>query len=315
MRPPLPPWLYPSPWLVAVAMLLAHLLDAIYPYHRGLALTLHPVHTSYVLAKRLAPPGSSFIRGAAAWLTVMASHLAVAALILRVAWSLGPLAWLLAAAVEVKLSIGLRLLLDTVSATAAALEAGRLAEARMHAQGLVRRNLAAAPPGLVASAAAESLAESLVDGYVSPLLYAGMLGPLGAVAQRVANTLDGALGYRTPDYLEAGRLSAWADTVLNYLPARLTALLITLAAPLAGGSARGALAAWRRFHGATESRNAGHPMSAMAGALGVALEKRGHYRLGEGGHPGAEELRKAVRIAAVAAALYLAAVEAALLAA
>jgi adenosylcobinamide-phosphate synthase len=98
---------------------------------------------------------------------------------------------------------------------------------------------------------------------------------------------------------------------LNLLPARLTGLLLALAAPLANGSPRAALAAMRRDAGRTQSPNAGYPMSAMAGALGVELEKVGHYRLNAGGRtPTAADIgraRRALRAASGLAALLLAA--------
>ncbi|WP_338248707.1 CobD/CbiB family cobalamin biosynthesis protein [Pyrodictium abyssi] len=237
-------------------------------------------------------------------------HLAAYAALLYAAWRLGPLAWLLAAAWVLKVSFSLRLLLETVWRAAGCMERGDTVCARVLVQGLVRRDVHRLGPGHVASAAVESLAESLVDGYTSPLLYTALLGPLGALLQRLANTLDGALGFKTPDYLEAGWASAWADTLLNYIPARATAALTALAAPIAGGSPARALRVWRRYGGATESRNAGHPMSAVAGALGVRLEKPGSYVLGEGPLPGPGDMKRGVAVAATVAAAWLALVAA-----
>lgn len=308
----LPEYLYPGGRLVAAALLLAHLLDLAYPFHRGVLLAVHPVHTSFVLAKRLSPPGSTRLRGAVAWVAVVGVHFAAYVALLYAAWRLGPLAWLLAAAWVLKVSFSLRLLLETVWLAAGCMERGDMVCARVLVQGLVRRDVYKLSSGHVASAAVESLAESLVDGYTSPLFYTALLGPLGALLQRLANTLDGALGFKTPDYLETGWASAWVDTLLNYLPARATAVLIALAALLAGGSPVRALRAWRRYAGATESRNAGHPMSAMAGALGVRLEKPGSYVLGEGPLPGPGDMKRGVAVAAAVAAAWLALVAASL---
>ncbi len=289
------------------ALLIALVLDYAYPRHRGLSLAVHPVHTSFLLARRLAPPYSSALRGALAWLAVMASHLAVAASLLYAAWRiLGAPGWVVAAALVYKHSISLRLLLQHSARTASLLGSGRLGEARLEVSNIVRRDTSSLSGGHVASAAIESVAESLVDGFTSPLLYAALLGPLGALAQRVANTLDGALGFKTPEYINAGRLSAYADTVLNWIPARLTGLLIALAAPLAGGSVSGALHAMARWGASTESRNAGYPMASMAGALGVCLEKPGSYRLNpQAPCPGPGDVYRANRVAIAAAALTL----------
>ncbi len=306
----LPEWAYPSPGLLLASLLLAHVLDYAYPYHSGFLLSIHPVHTAFVAAKKLAPPRSSRIRGVVAWLVVVSGHLGLYSLLLYTAYLASPWAWVLAAAWVLKTSFSLRLLLESVAQVAEHLEAGRLNEAQRVAQGLVRRNVYVLGPGHVASAALESLSESLVDGYTSPLLYAALLGPLGALFQRIVNTLDGALGFKTPEYLEAGWLSAKMDTVVNYAPARLTALLLVLLSPLIGGDPGRAYSVWRRYSGVTESVNAGHPMSSLAGALGAVLEKPGHYRLGQGGLPSATDIRRGVRLVALAALLWLCAVAA-----
>ncbi len=315
----------PSPWpcggLLAFAASLAGALalDVLYPRHSGLALRLHPVHTSFVMARALAPPGSGLARGAVVAALVLAVHLAVwGALLWGSCALLGAAGYAAASAVVLKLSLGHRLLYDTVARAARALESGDLAGARVEVQGIVRRRTSQLGPGHVASAAVESLAENLVDAYVSPLFYAALLGPLGALAQRVANALDAALGYKTPAYSRAGAPAAHLDTALNYAPARLAGLLIALAAPAGGGSMARALRCMARFRGATESANAGYPISAMAGALGVRLEKPGSYRICPGKPlPGPGDVRAAVRIAlaAAAAATALAAVVRAVLAA
>ena len=97
----------------------------------------------------------------------------------------------------------------------------------------------------------------------------------GAYAYRAANTADAMWGYRTPEYEYLGKCAARLDDVLNLVPARLSALLI---ACVSAHPTR-AIAIWRRDAHQTASPNAGHPMSAIAGALDVRLEKRGHYVL------------------------------------
>ncbi len=302
----LPSFMYPGPIYVLGAMALAVALDGLYPYHSGLMLTIHPVHTSFSLASRLYRPRGSKARGLAIWLAVVAGHLALYGTALYLAWLVGPLAWVIVAAYIVKTSLSLRLLLDTVEDVGRALGAGRLDEARVKAQGLVRRDLSGEDEGHVASAAVESLAESLVDGFSSTLFWLSLLGPIGALLQRVVNTLDGALGYRDPEHKDIGLVSAVADTIINYVPARLTALFITLASQAGGGSLRRALYSWIACRGLTESRNAGHPMSAMAGALGVKLEKRGHYALcpDAGAMPTASDIDSALRVSIAVAALW-----------
>jgi len=290
-------------WL---ALALALALDVVYPEHRGLLLRIHPVHTSYFMALRLAKRRRDKLWGIVVWLAVEAAHLAPFAALLALA-AFHPMAWVLAAAATLKFSLSYKLLVDICRRAQRALERGDLAEARRWVSYIVRRDVSSLDKAGVASAALESLAESLVDGFTSPVFYAVLLGPLGAMGQRVANTLDGALGFKTPEFKDVGWASARADTVLNFIPARLTALLIALLAPIVGGDARKALAVWLRWRNATESLNAGHPMSAMAGALGVRLEKRGHYVLNPSGRPPtATDIARGIKLATAVAAVYLA---------
>jgi len=111
-------------------------------------------------------------------------------------------------------------------------------------------------------------------------LYYALFGLRGAAAYRLVNTFDSMIGYHG-QYEYLGKAAARLDDVLNILPARLTALLIITLAPLFGGNRRTAWQIWRRDARKTASPNAGHPMAAAAGALGVQLEKIGHYRLGD----------------------------------
>jgi adenosylcobinamide-phosphate synthase len=99
-----------------------------------------------------------------------------------------------------------------------------------------------------------------------------------AVGYRAANTLDAMIGYHGR-FEYSGKLAARLDDALSLVPARLAAYLIVAGATLVGGNARAAARTLSRDRGKTESPNAGWPMSAMAGALGVRLEKPGHYRL------------------------------------
>ena len=114
--------------------------------------------------------------------------------------------------------------------------------------------------------AIESYAENLSDGVIAPLFYLLLFGLDGAFLYKAINTLDSMVGYRTSRYEKFGKFSAKLDDLVNYLPARLTALLIAL---LMGS--RKALVHFYLFGKEHESPNAGHPISAMALAIGVKL--------------------------------------------
>ena len=126
------------------------------------------------------------------------------------------------------------------------------------------------------------MAENASDSVVAPLLYYALAGLPGALAYRFVNTADALVGYRDQRHEWLGWPAARLDDLLNLVPARLTAVLMMLAAPLVGGSPARGWGIWWRDARLTASPNAGHPMSVAAGVLGVELEKAGHYRLGSG---------------------------------
>jgi adenosylcobinamide-phosphate synthase len=218
-------------------------------------------------------------------------------------------AWLL------KCSFSFHGLLAAVELVRGHLVAGDLDGARRQAAWhLVSRPTAGLDRGAVASAAVESLAENLTDSLAAPVCFyvAGtLLGGAGAGlalawAYRAVNTADAMIGYRHDELEYLGRATARADDALNYVPARLAARALVAGAWLAGQSCPDAAAARRRDGARTASPNAGQTMAAMAGALGVALEKPGHYRLGDGPSPDVGALDRAMRVERWAAAICLA---------
>jgi adenosylcobinamide-phosphate synthase len=181
-----------------------------------------------------------------------------------------------------------RMLVTEVLAVEAALredcDAGRAALAR-----IVSRETQDLTPAEVRGAAIESLAENLSDAVVAPLFWYVVAGLPGAALYRFANTADACWGYRTPRWRYAGRVAARADDVLNLVPARLTAALLSTPA-----QARRLRAEARR----TDSPNAGWPMAAMALRLDLRLSKRDHYVLNpSGADPSAGDVERAVRLA------------------
>jgi adenosylcobinamide-phosphate synthase len=174
----------------------------------------------------------------------------------------------------------LRMLADAGQQVRIYLEQGELVEARQALAALVSRDRSQLSAELVAAAAIESLAENLSDSLVAPLFYYVLFGLPGAAAYRLFNTFDSMIGYHGR-YEYLGKAAARLDDLLNLLPARLTALSIIALAPLFGGRRDRAWYIWRRDARKTASPNAGHPMAAAAGALGLQLEKIGHYTLGD----------------------------------
>lgn len=189
--------------------------------------------------------------------------------------------WLrvLLAAWALKTLLSVRMLAGSVAAVEHALARGNVAEARARLLALVSRDRSGLTATQCASAAIESLAENLTDSCAAPALAYALAGLPGAAAYRAANTLDAMIGYRGR-YEYLGKAAARLDDLLNLIPARLSAAALVAGAALVGADWRSAVRVARRHAGRTASPNAGWPMAAMAGALGVCLEKPGHYRLG-----------------------------------
>jgi adenosylcobinamide-phosphate synthase len=148
---------------------------------------------------------------------------------------------------------------------------GKLPAAREQVRNLVGRDTAELSTEEVARATVESLAENASDAVVAPLLWGALAGLPGLLGYRAGNTLDAMIGHRTARYRRFGWSAARLDDVLNWVPARLTALAAAAWAPLVGGTAGEAIRVVRRDAGQHPSPNAGVAEAAFAGALGVRL--------------------------------------------
>ncbi len=155
--------------------------------------------------------------------------------------------------------------------------------ARRHvAYHLVSRDVSKLDASKLAAATIESVAENTSDSVIAPLFYFAIAGLPGALVYRFVNTCDAMIGYRTAELEWFGKAAARTDDLLNLLPSRITAVLMLVVGGLRTGRFRNALTIWMRDRRRTASPNAGHPMSAAAGVLGVVLEKEEHYVLGLG---------------------------------
>lgn len=125
----------------------------------------------------------------------------------------------------------------------------------------------------IRTAALETLAENLSDGVVAPLFWCALLGVPGMLAYKMVNTLDSMIGYRNERYREFGCFAARLDDVANWIPARITALLMVLVAPKMDSQGRktksfGELLSFIRRYGSQHlSPNSGYPEAALAGIL------------------------------------------------
>jgi len=156
-----------------------------------------------------------------------------------------------------------------------------LDDGRRQVARIVGRDTSTLTPQEVRTAALETLAENLSDGVVAPLFWLALLGTPGMMAYKMVNTLDSMIGYRTERYRDFGCWAAHIDDAANYIPARLTALLMIVSAKTVGDRAaerRGSLLrfVWRngRRHA---SPNSGWPEAALAGILHCRFGGPHHY--------------------------------------
>ncbi len=251
--------------------------------------------------------------GLAAWLEprIYASDrgrgvLAVALLVLPPTWLAAELAdlpgiWGMAFSTGFSIwalyfALGHRSLHDHAEPVAEAMRVGNETEARACVSLFVSRDSAALD---ITAAATESVLENGNDGVFGALFWFLVAGAPGAIFYRLANTLDATWGYKTPRYLEFGWAAAKLDDLLNFVPARLTALTYALL-----GHTRQALDCWRKQAPTWDSPNAGPVMASGAGSLGLRLGGPARYQgewherppLGMGKRPDAVDIERALAL-------------------
>jgi adenosylcobinamide-phosphate synthase len=207
------------------------------------------------------------------------------------------------------LALGWRSLGEHAGAVAAALATGDLPAARQAVARLVSRDCAGLDAPGVAAAAVESVLENGNDAVFGALFWYAVAGAPGALAFRLANTLDALWGYRNERFLHFGWAAARLDDALNLIPARLTALAYALC-----GHTRQALACWRTQARGWKSPNAGPVMAAGAGALGLLIGGPARYHgalqdrplLGTGVPAGPPDIDRALALLRRSLALWLA---------
>jgi adenosylcobinamide-phosphate synthase len=188
-----------------------------------------------------------------------------------------PLAGWIAAVVISSTCLAARSLHKESALVASALLAGDLPLARRKLSHIVGRDTDGLEEPEIWRAVVETVAENTSDGIVAPLFWLTLGGPVSAMAFKAVSTLDSMVGYRNQRYLQMGWASARMDDLLNFIPARISALLLVVAAPLAGCSASGAARITLRDRLKHPSPNSGYPEAAAAGALGVRLGGAASY--------------------------------------
>jgi adenosylcobinamide-phosphate synthase len=152
-----------------------------------------------------------------------------------------------------------------------AAESGDTEAARRAVSMIVGRDTAVLDRDGIVRAAVETVAENTSDGVTAPLFYMGLGGAVGAFFYKSVNTMDSMIGYKDEKYADIGRFAAKTDDVLNYIPSRLTALLMMVAAPVCRLDGKNAFRIWKRDRRNHASPNSAQTESACAGALHLRL--------------------------------------------
>jgi adenosylcobinamide-phosphate synthase len=203
----------------------------------------------------------------------------------------------LLAGVVLYLAIGWHSLIEHAKAISIPLSQGDLISARTAVSRIVSRDTQALNEPEIAKAATESVLENGADALFSALFWFIIAGIPGVVIYRLSNTLDAMWGYKNSRFLHFGWAAARFDDLLNFIPARLTALAYTMCGSI-NGQTKNAWQSWRQQAGTWKSPNAGPVMAAGAGAIGVELGGSAQYHgqnqerptLGSGQQPNAQSI-------------------------
>lgn len=242
----------------------------------------HPVKAMGWLATRLENPTrryfSAFTAGTISTLTVVGFSFGITWLLLKGAALIHPMADFMLEIFLIYTTLSIRSLFDESRPVFQSLKSGDLSAARSWLSRIVGRDTENLQEAEISRATVETISESYVDGVLAPLLFAFFGGAPLAMAYKAVNTLDSMFGYRNERYIKFGTFPARLDDVANWVPARLSALLLPVATFLTGHNGwRALITAFRDGHKHL-SPNSGIPEAAMAGALGIQLGGTSSYQ-------------------------------------
>ena len=185
-------------------------------------------------------------------------------------------------AILLKTTIAIRGMEKHAMAVIDCIEKNDIESARSNLSMIVKRNTKNLDKNHVLSGVLESVSENTVDGITGPLFYYSLFGLPGAFVYRAINTIDSMIGYKTRLFNNLGWFGAKCDSVLNFVPARLTGFVMVIGSAFLGYDWKSSLRIMLKDGKKIDSLNAGYPMAALAGALQTKFEKLDHYELGVG---------------------------------
>ncbi len=199
------------------------------------------------------------------------------AALLILAWKISPYLYLALESVMCWQLVAARDLVRESRAVQTALDAGDIEGARRAVSMIVGRDTDKLDRDGICRAAVETVAENTSDGVIAPLFWMGLFGAAGGFFYKAVNTMDSMIGYKNEKYLLYGRAAAKLDDIVNFLPSRLSALLMILVCPLLGLDGKNAYRIFRRDRHKHESPNSAQTESVCAGALGLRLAGDAYY--------------------------------------
>ena len=210
-------------------------------------------------------------RGVITVILVAAISTIIPALVLLLAWLIHPILYFVINSIMCWQILAARQLLKEGQKVQRAREKGDTEGARYAVSMIVGRDTAVLDEKGIARAAVETVAENASDGVIAPLIWMILFGAVGGFFYKSINTMDSMLGYKNEKYLYFGRAAAKTDDFVNYIPARISGILMVIAAPMVRLDGRNAWKIFRRDRFKHASPNSAQTESACAGALGLRL--------------------------------------------
>lgn len=157
------------------------------------------------------------------------------------------------------------------------LNEGNIEKSRKQLSYIVGRDTESLDSKGITRAVIETIAENMSDGVIAPILFAGIFGAAGSMAYKAVNTMDSMFGYKNDKYIEFGYFPAKLDDLFNYIPARVTGILIIISSFFLKRDYKNSLMIYKRDRYNHTSPNSAHPEAAMAGALDIQLGGANYY--------------------------------------
>lgn len=256
-------------------MILGYIMDLVFgdPYWFP-----HPVRfigklisrTEKFIRKHAKSENSLKYWGILMWLVPVVTTALVTALIVKIA-SFNKYVEIFVSAFIIYTTLSTKCLKDEATKIYNVLETGDIKKSRVQLSYIVGRDTTNLSQSEIIRATVETVAENTVDGTISPMFYGFLFGPVGAMTYKAINTLDSMVGYKNDKYLNLGCVSAKLDDVVNFIPARLTAIFMPLGAFLCGMNGANSFKIAIRDRKNHKSPNCAFAEGAAAGAIGIQL--------------------------------------------